>query len=258
MLRRLKYLVGLMMIVPVAPIIWWQGRQILKSVPSVPEPKDSSGEIDEGGPSLKLLAIGESSIASIGASTSRLGLVGQTAQYLATKTCQKISWQILAESGLTIKKMLAQLIPQSQKMDFQPDMLIVGVGVNEVFKLNHPAGFRRDLETLIHVLRSNFPGKPLVFIHMPPIRSFPVWTPLLRFFTGELGDIFEEEMEQVINAHALTYYCRDGITLDKFKAKLGRPAEDDDFFSDGVHPSELTYRLWGEEIGAFIMAEVLS
>ncbi|NND08723.1 MAG: SGNH/GDSL hydrolase family protein [Saprospiraceae bacterium] len=252
----LKYILGLTIATPLAPIMWLQGRQILKHIPQVPEPEDHHGVVGDGDALIKILGIGESSIASIGARTSQLGLVGQVAAHMAEESNCEIHWQVVAESGLTIKNMLVALIPKCQKMDFNPDLLLLGVGVNEVFKLNHPVGFRKDLETLIHVLKSQYPGVPLVFIHMPPIRSFPVWTSLLRYFTGELGDIFEKEMEQMIQSHNQTYYCQDRISLDKFKAKLNRPAEDAEFFSDGVHPSELTYHLWGREIGSFILAQV--
>ncbi len=253
---KLKYFLGVLLAMPVMPVLWWQGQRILQSIPKVPQPTDVSGHTGRGKPPFQVLAIGESSIAAVGARSSHQGLVGHIAKYLAEHTRRQVVWAIYAESGLTMKHITEGLVPQLGGYASEPDLILVGVGVNDVFKINHPTGFKRDLEALISSIRKIFPRKPMVFIHMPPLRSFPVWTGLLRFFMGGLGDLFDRQMKKIIEDHTEVYYCDDPITIPKFRQKLGYPVEDEIFFSDGVHPSELTYRLWGEEVGEFVLRSV--
>jgi len=224
-------------------------------MPILEAAEDTEGEIGNGPAQLKIMAIGESSIAGVGARSGRKGLVGSTARSLAELLNAQISWKTFAKSGLTIKEVTRTLVPLSIKE--KPDLLLVGVGANDVFKLNHPFGFERDLKELISQLRQRFADVPMLFVHMPPIKELPIWPRPLGFFLGRLGGLFEEQMQNVISQYDKVYYCEKPITLRGFMARMGRPAQIKEFFSDGVHPSELTYQLWGEVISSFIREKIL-
>ncbi len=224
-------------------------------MPALQETTDREGAITSGRELLRILAIGESTIAGVGASTSAKGLIGQTAQFLSQTTARDVAWKIMAQSGLTIRQVIDTLLHTGDVLD--TDLILVGVGGNDVFKLNHPQRFDQDLRQLIDLLKSRYPDIPIVFTHMPPIRDLPVWSGLMRFFMSGLADILEENLFRVTSEYSQVYYCHKKISLARFKQKVRRPSHTDEFFSDGVHPSELTYTLWGEEVADFIAKHVL-
>ena len=68
----------------------------------------STGDGDDA----RLLAIGDSIIAGVGASELPKALVGQTARSLATTKGCRVSWQALGVSGYDSAKTLEHLIPE--------------------------------------------------------------------------------------------------------------------------------------------------
>ena len=49
------------------------------------------------------------------------------------------------------------------------------------------------------------------------------------------------------------YYNQEIIKLDDWITKLNQQYQAADFFSDGVHPSQLTYQEWGKNFAEFLV-----
>ncbi len=251
----LKYLIGKLMAIPVLPIMYWQSVRIKRNMPSLPEANDLTGVIGNGKKEIKLLSIGESSVAGVGVKSHYQSIVGFISKNLVELKGVKVRWNVLAKSGFTAKNVNDKLIPLLK--DEAPDLIVIGLGANDTFQTNHPLLWADEIKKLIKNIRSKYPTAPIVFMNMPPVRDFIVMGSLLHFFLGNLVDFFSLELKKIVAQHKNVWFNDKQISLEEFRTIGGANYKITDFFSDGVHPSELTYRIWGEKMGRFISEVVL-
>jgi len=158
---------------------------------------------------------------------------------------------VIARSGYTAKRVTSLLIPKLEGITF--DFIVVGLGGNDTFKMTSPKQWKNDLEVLIETLQVQQPNAKIVFVNVPPIRSFPAFTPIIKFVLGRQVDLLHEVLKKVVHQYEQVWYVEERIKLQywlmHFKDKAYTPK---DFFSDGVHPSELTYQTWAGEVADFI------
>ena len=247
-----KYILGVILSLPFLPILYFQGQKIRSSIPKLPEAKDSKGcyNSKQANGELQLLTVGESTVAGVGVSTHAEGLTGALAEELSSRFHAQVSWSAYARSGYTIKQIRERLIPNISE-DIV-DLIVIGIGANDAFRLRSPSGWKNDLIDLITELRSRFSGTPLVFINMPPVKDFPAFTPLMKFIIGNLLEILGEELQTLANEYADVFYLNEKIRLHDWRNRSVTAMKVEDFFSDGVHPSKLTYQIWAKEIGRAI------
>jgi hypothetical protein len=80
------YILGGILVLPFAPFLYWQGWRTRKKVGRLPDAGgETSGHFGECGMpgGLNLLAIGESTVAGVGAGTHAEALAGQLARFLS-------------------------------------------------------------------------------------------------------------------------------------------------------------------------------
>lgn len=247
--RSLRYLLGVFLAVPLSPLLYWQGKRIRAQIPDLPEAQQPSGFVVTDGiadSNLRVLLLGESTVAGVGVQTHEEGFAGAMAKNLHEITSQPVAWKVYAKSGYTAKDVHQLLVPQIQEKEV--DLLVVGLGGNDAFTLNAPWRWRKELTTLVQLLKTKFPTTPIVFSNMPPIRYFPAFTDLLQFFLGNLVDVLGEELEDLTQDMDNVYYCAERITPEGWSQRHNVAGEPTDFFSDGVHPSRLTYEIWAKEV----------
>ena len=253
----LRYTFGAIVTAPLLPLMYYQGKKIRNSVPVLPEAEGIEG-ICKGikNENLNIIFIGESTIAGVGVATHEEGFAGTFAADLANQLCKNVHWKVYAKSGYTAQKMADKLVPKI--MENKVDLIVIGVGANDAFKLNTPQKWRTDVTNLIGVLKTKFEDTPIFFLNMPPIKEFPAFTPLIKFSIGNLVEIFGEEMQKITPKFDNVYYNAEVITLDFWIKKLSNNNKNGDFFSDGVHPSKLTYQTWAKDAVDFIVKNKFS
>ncbi|NQZ76069.1 MAG: SGNH/GDSL hydrolase family protein [Ekhidna sp.] len=241
----LRYLAGSLISIPLLPLMYLQGKKIKASVPSLPEATNPEGLVDlNQDRTMKVITIGESTMAGVGVETHDHGFSGWLAKSLAEDLEVNIDWKVFAKSGYTVKKVTERIIPKIDVPD--PDLIVIAMGGNDAFELNTPRKWQGDIINLIKSIQSKFDDTPIYFVNMPPIKDFPAFTPLIKFTIGNLVEIFGEELRKICTHHDNVYFLSDRIRLSQWIEKTGS-SSDKDFFSDGVHPSELTYRIWAQE-----------
>lgn len=234
--------------IPFLPYMAFQGRHIRKKIPKLLPPTDINGTTGHGTQSFNLLTIGESTIAGIGVSTHNDGITGQLADFLAIELNQKINWQVFAKSGLTSKGILEKLL--KEPIQFKPDLIVIGTGANDAFRLKSPLVFKKNASQIIKFLKNKFPNTPIVFANMPPIQSFPAFPQLVKLFVGKTVLRYGRVLNKLVNQFPNVYFDDKNIRELNWRAHGESP---NDFFSDGVHPSKLAYQLWAKRIGEFIL-----
>ena len=253
-----KYTLGVLIAVPLLPLLYVQGRKVKKRVPDLPEAASPSGiSVPESiaRDPMQLIILGESTMAGVGVNSHEEGFAGALARDLSEKLQCQIDWKVYAKSGYTAKDVTEKILPEIK--EDSPNLIVIGLGGNDSFDLNSPAGWRRDIVLLINTLKQRFHSVPLVFANMPPIKEFPAFTPLIRFILGNLVEILGEELHRVVKKFDSVYYQNQVITLEEWMQSIHKEVKPSDFFSDGVHPSKLTYQTWAKDLGELITREVI-
>ncbi|MDP5231747.1 MAG: SGNH/GDSL hydrolase family protein [Cellulophaga sp.] len=247
-----KYYLGAILTVPLLPIMYVQGKRIMARVPKLSEAKAPKGSINflKSRKTMQLVVLGESTIAGVGVNTHEEGFTGTLATELSKLFQCTIDWNVYAKSGYTAQKITKKLVPKIKEDVI--DLIVIGIGGNDAFKLNSPKKWRKSIHDLLDTLQSKYPATPIVFCNMPPIKEFPAFTTLLKNTMGTLVEILGKELQKAIIDYNDVYYYGEIITLAQWIKRHELKASKADFFSDGVHPSQLTYQTWAKEIAAKI------
>lgn len=255
MINQIKYLLGAFLAIPFLPIMYFQGKKIRENFPQLPEAKGEEGIEGNGSQQINILTLGESTMAGVGVDRHQNGLTGSIAQYLAQKSNCKINWKVVAKSGFTAKQVAEQLIPSIK--GFQPDLVIVGLGANDAFQLNSPMTWRNGMNAVFTRLNNIFPNSKIVCTNMPPIKEFPAFTSLMKRVIGTHVELLGKELKALSKNYNNVFYIDKKLKLEDWKHKFDPPLMPSDFFSDGVHPSAITYKTWGIEVGEYIVTNNL-
>jgi lysophospholipase L1-like esterase len=90
---------------------------------------------------------------------------------------------------------------------------------------------------------------------MPPIKEFPAFTGAIKFVIGNLVLLLGKELQKVVKDYENVHYYARTITYDDFINRMNLAATPADFFSDGVHPSELAYQVWAKDVANYIQEQ---
>jgi len=248
---RLKYLLGVLMGVPCLPLIIRDGKRIRASVPTLPEAENPAGVEGKSKRKINLLTFGESTLAGVGIKDQKDGATCSIAKVLVEELDAEVKWKVMARSGYTMKQVTHKILPKMD--DFQPDIIVTAMGGNDAFKANSPMKFAAAAGGFIEKLQAKYPGIPIVFMNMPPIKDFPAFTSLTKFFIGNLVELHGQALNKTVQKYDNVFYISEIITFRDWINKTDKTLTVNDFFSDGVHPSGLTYQLWGKETGKYIV-----
>lgn len=243
-----SYFIKALLAIPLLPIMKVQGTQVRKSVPSLEAPLDVIGKSGDGPKVFRLLTMGESTIAGIGVDSHHDGITGHLASLIAEQKDCLVEWEVIAKSGYTAKLVMDRLVP---KISQSYDLIVIGLGANDAFTLNTPMAWSRHIRELINELRSKLPHAPIVFLNMPPVKEFPAMTRVLKWTIGNLIEILGKELKNVIGDYSNVYYNQESLSLKSWSRKYKLEQNTSVYFSDGIHPSEMTYKIWAQDAFQF-------
>ncbi len=247
----LRYLLHAGLALPQLPFMYLDGKRILGSVPKLPDASGPGGVACIGlGPKFRLLCIGESTMAGVGVATHAEGFAGTLATRLSQQLVREVDWQVHAKSGATARRLIETVLPKITTDS--ADLIVIATAGNDAFKLSTPWTFRRDLIEMVDRLQERYPGTPLAFTNTPPIREFPAFTPLIKRTIGRLVEFHGKQLEWVANKRPGVFFNAENITLEGWMRKHQVEGVPADFFSDGVHPSGLTYQVWAKDFAQFL------
>lgn len=182
------------------------------------------------------------------------GFSGALARTLGARLGTQVQWRVYARSGYTLRRVREHLLPKIEETE--ADLIVIGTGGNDAFKLTNPATFRKEVIATITELRERFgPDVPIAFPNMPPIKEFPAFTPLIKATIGNLVEFHGKQLAEAIEGYPNVYFNEEIIRLKYWTEALKMKEDPTAFFSDGVHPSGLTYQVWGDDFGKFLLAQ---
>ena len=216
-----------------APLLLAEGLWVrLKSL-KLPEPE---GPRAGGNSGPRLLILGDSSAAGVGASHQSKALSGQLAQAAAPLT-----WHLQAQTGATTKTSLAKL---DTLPDTPFDTALLVHGVNDTTRFTSPKTFRARQRTLIKKLRQRHGIRHIILSGLPPMHHFPLLPQPLRWVLGCHAERLDAVLADIA-AHDpdITHLALDLPYEPRFVAR------------DGFHPSEAAYTVWADLLADTLKAQ---
>ncbi|MDJ0940574.1 MAG: SGNH/GDSL hydrolase family protein [Woeseiaceae bacterium] len=189
---------------------------------------------------MRLLAIGDSIVAGVGARELTHALVGQTALSLSERYDVEVHWRAIGKIGINAQSFLERYL--SKLPDEQPDYVVVSLGVNDVTSLKTTRQWRRHLSTLFAELAERYPDTLVALAGVPPLAGFPLLPEPLRTLIASRGEVFDAIGREVVEKHDNAIH----VPVD-FETLPER------FADDGFHPSESSYQIFGQ-----VMADAIS
>ena len=222
------------------PLVMAQGAATRRRVPRLPPAMPPHHGLVPGvGKSIRLLAIGESSVSGVGLARGDESVAATTARALAGLTGRPVAWRAEGLSGATVsearERLLHRIAPEPA------DLLVVAFGVNDVTAYRSPAAFADDLFELVTAVRNRVGNAAVVVAGVAPLNRFPALPWPLRNILGWRS--------------AALQAAADGLTerLPRLVVERISALEPELFACDGFHPNRRAHAIWGQEIAALAL-----
>lgn len=248
---QIAYYLLLILLLPLFPYFIFVGKRLRKNMPKLPPAAAPKQTVGSGDHTIKLLAIGESSMAGLGVDNHKKSLAGYTSRTLADAMQAQVRFQVIARNGYTAERVAHKLLHKEQA-DFSPDIILVALGGNDTFRFHSPRRWIKGCADTVRELHQQYPGAPIVFVQLPFIKFFPAFPPILRIGSNWLLQLHHRALKKWVATQQKVYFNQERLSLEQWIERAGGIDNRLDFYSDGVHPSELTYRIWGETMGEYI------
>lgn len=234
--RRLEPYFAFLCALFLSPLLFAQGLLTRQSVPKLPEPPGERDGTQGSGRPLKLLILGDSAAAGVGAPHQEQALLGQVVTRLSHDV--RVTWSLRARTGSTTASTL-------QWLEAQPaqhfDVAVTSLGVNDVTSLLTRRRWRQQQAALRTVLREKFAVSTLMISGLPPLHGFPALPQPLRWVLGARATQFNGDLERDIVAEGFANFLDLRFTTDT--SLMAR---------DGFHPGPGVYAQWGERVVALL------
>lgn len=213
---------------PLLPVFLAQALWVRHRAQLLPEPEGlRSGTLGDG-PALRLLILGDSSAAGVGARTQSEGLSGQLVARLAVR--YQVTWQLEAGTGETTQTALARV----QTMRPQTfDCAVVVLGVNDVTRATTKAQFTVRQSALWQLLQDRFEVRQIISSGVPPMQQFPLLPQPLAWALGQQAARLDDGL-------AALAAKTNGVT----HLPMSLPHDPGLAASDGFHPGPKAYAMW--------------
>ncbi|RIW15891.1 SGNH/GDSL hydrolase family protein [Algoriphagus lacus] len=208
---------------PVLPFLFYQAGKVKMERPTPPA---ISEQLILGSGELKILVLGESTVAGVGASQPQFTLPGQLSKLMGH------NYEItnLGKNGLRISQVFSHL--GGEILDHKNGVkgIFIFLGANDCFHLTHPIRYRKHLNNVISKLLTQFTPDWIYLADIPPVHLFPAFPALLRNYLKTQRNFLRAEMIAFANENQ-------NVVFDPLTGTFNPEF----FSSDGIHPSDFGY-----------------
>lgn len=216
-----------------APVLLYQGNDLRRRIPRLPEAADPAGTAEGAGRQVRLAVFGDSTAAGVGAKCHQAALAGMLAGAVAQQTGREVSWRAVAASGAT-SRTARDLAPHLADSNWRPDVVVVLVGVNDLKKLRRLRDWDQDVLALLAAIDEITGNARVIVSGMAPVSRFPALPQPMRAVMALRARAMD---------HTLRRTAGDGYV--PVNAKMIRSGF---FAEDGFHPSSQGYGAWAGEL----------
>lgn len=167
------------------PLLYAQAQRVRAGVEPLPEPPGPrAGREGKGDRELRLLVVGDSSAAGVGAPHQDLALAKPLARNVARRTGRRVHWAMLAQTGLTSAAALAYL--KSRDVP-EADLAVVVLGVNDITNQVPTAQALRHRGEIAVWLEAHAEVQQVLFPALPEMELFPSLPQPLAWWAGQMS-----------------------------------------------------------------------
>lgn len=228
--------------VALAPLLLTQGMYVRRVTPKLPEPQGARVGVTGTGKPLRLLIVGDSAAAGVGATHQNDALLGQLVAALATEF--EVSWCLIAQTGLTTLALIEQLKQQPSQLF---DIAVTSLGVNDVTSQVRPQIWLQQQQQLIELLLLKFGVQKILLSSVPPMHHFSALPHPLRWYLGQRAQSLNALLAQAMRHHHKAQFIAPYF-----------PPNHNLLASDGFHPSSQAYSLWAKQLAQAINPFILT
>jgi len=224
------FLIDMPVRIALFPLLVAQALQVRVRALKLPEAAGPRSGTAGDGPELRLLILGDSSAAGVGAVHQDQALSGQLVKRLAQTN--RVIWRLEATTGHTTQDALRRLDGLGSD---QFDVAVVALGVNDVTRAVPLEIWLRRQRRLIDRLQQSFGVQRICLSGLPPMGDFPLLPHPLRWILGRQAKRFDRHLrDHVAGLNGVS------ITPLAFDLSVEHMAE------DGFHPGPDVYAAWSE------------
>ena len=233
--RTRRALLGVAAVPVVAAVVLGVQVQLARSGPQLDDaPLDHDGRVGGPGDPLRMVWLGDSTAAGLGATTAEQAIPRR----VATALDRPIEVTSLSVSGARIDDVLSGQLDQVAAL--RPDVVAVSIGANDVVHLTSRDAFRSDYQRLIEALPAD---ALLVILGVPDMGAPPRLAQPLRALAGLRGRQLEGVARDLASDAGAVYVDIAGETGPTMRSDTGRY-----FAADRYHPSDAGYELWADAV----------
>lgn len=222
------------------PIAFIEGIKVRRKTPrllpasgpisGIAYPEDTTDPTKE--PKRRLLMIGDSSIAGLGAETTAEALTLPLAKALAEADSAPVLWRAVGSNSATAGAMRDVVLPNIEREKYT-DILLV-VGTNDAKNFHTISRFKKEFGRLLYGLKARFPEAKIIWSPAVNMQRMPSLPPLLGWIL--------EIRAQAINAKA-KQLCQERYAIPAERLFI-EEGNRDGFAHDGFHASPIGYAAW--------------
>ncbi|MEL6920087.1 MAG: SGNH/GDSL hydrolase family protein, partial [Pseudomonadota bacterium] len=219
------------------PVYIWQGlrvrMRIERLLPADVPVRGVAGSEYDGRP-VKLLIIGDSTVASVGMEQLQDTFAYNIAQAVARHHKARVEWRAAGANSATSGEIRDYILPHIEDRDWTH--IFVSVGINDMKNFHLVGHFKRNFGTLLYALRTRFPDAKLIWTPIPNMRQCPALPKMLA---------------EVLSARADVINAMGHRMCAERQASATDPVRDVDascFARDGFHPNGKGYGVWAEHV----------
>ena len=175
-----------------APLLISQGTSLRRTIPVLTEPEGPREGTVGNGRDLRILFVGDSAMAGVGAGTQDRTLYAQTTRMLASDF--KVTYRVEARTGARTEHTLRRLgrLPSGAY-----DVAVISLGVNDITGGVSTRTWIHRQEALIKLLEDRFGIGTVVLSGMPPVHGFPALPQPLRWVLGQQAKEYTRALERL-------------------------------------------------------------
>lgn len=234
--------------IALAPLLLWQGARVRRQALRLPEADGPRAGMAGGGElKLRLLIVGDSSGAGVGAATQGEALAGRLSTALAQRLGGSVHWQLLARTGNRTADSLQQL----RDATLEPaDLMVTALGVNDAVGQVGARRWARQLDELHQLAAQRCGVRYTLFSAVPPMHAFPLLPQPLRWLLGAHALRLNRALARSVLGSA-------DRGMQALPPHLHRPGQAAALMArDGFHPNPEGYQLWAEALADRIARQI--
>ena len=233
---RTLYLFEILLLIPCYPFLKSAGNKLRKNIIKLP-PHSEYLEFGTNSSNPNLLIIGESTAAGVGASKKETTFGSMMAETLLD------NYNIfnIGKNGLKSSRLLTLYEKNESKLPDSFGKCIVLIGANDCFQFSSPTKFTKGLNDFIHFVEKEKACDQFIIPLIPPVHHFPAIPKIIRFFLKIHREILSLEVKNIAKNNPKVSFINQN---EKYEAAF--------FATDGIHPSDVGYRLMTDLVSIYI------